>query len=127
MEFGRWLAELRRSLFPLTNSKVSAKISYQQMMQSQERLLHGLGSREYKFIPKVLGVAMSVIEEEDDLTMQDFFALINEHTSNKSDDLDGIILEQIREDIRQHQWASLADCGSGSIALRTVLDLMRAF
>ena len=59
MEFGRWLAELRRSLFPLTNSKVSAKISYQQMMQSQERLLHGLESREYKFIPKVLGVTIT--------------------------------------------------------------------
>ena len=70
---------------------------------------------------------MSVIEEEDDLTLQCFFGLISEHKSTKSDDLDGIILEQIREDIRQHQWASLTDCGSGSIALRTVLDLMRVF
>ena len=128
MEFGRWLAELRRSLFPLTNSKVSAKISYQQMMQSQERLLHGLESREYKFIPKVLGVAMSVIEEEDDLTMQDFLGLVNDRKiTNASDDLDAVFQDQIKEDIRQHKWASLTDCGSSSIAIRVVLDLMRTF
>ena len=128
MEFGRWLAELRRSLFPLTNSKVSAKISYQQMMQSQERLLHGLESREYKFIPKVLGVAMSVIEEEDDLTMQDFLGLVSDRKiTNTSDDLEVVFQDQIKEDIRQHKWASLTDCGSSSIAIRVVLDLMRTF
>ena len=61
------------------------------MMQNQELLLHGLESREYKFIPKVLGVAMAVIEEEDDLTMQDFLGLVNDRKiTNASDDLDAV-------------------------------------
>ena len=73
------------------------------MMQNQELLLHGLESREYKFIPKVLGVAMAVIEEEDDLTMQDFLGLVNDRkTTNTSDDLDIVFQDQIKEDIRQH-------------------------
>ena len=98
------------------------------MMQNQELLLHGLESREYKFIPKVLGVAMAVIEEEDDLTMQDFLGLVNDRKiTNASDDLDVVFQDQIKEDIRQHKWASLTDCGSSSIAIRVVLDLMRTF
>ena len=73
------------------------------MMQNQELLLHGLESREYKFIPKVLGVAMAVIEEEDDLTIQDFLGLVNDRkTTNTSDDLDIVFQDQIKEDIRQH-------------------------
>ena len=71
------------------------------MMQNQELLLHGLESREYKFIPKVLGVAMAVIEEEDDLTMQDFLGLVNDRKiTNASDDLDVVFQDQIKEDIR---------------------------
>ena len=99
VEFGRWLVETRRSLFPPNPSL----LSYQKMMQNQELLLHGLESREYKFIPKVLGVAMAVIEEEDDLTMQDFLGLVNDRkNTNTSDDLDIVFQDQIKEDIRQH-------------------------
>ena len=55
-------------------------------------LLHGLESREYKFIPKVLGIAMTVLEDEDNLTPADFLSVVSEHKSTKtSDDLEGII------------------------------------
>lgn len=71
---------------------------------------------------------MTVLEDEDNLTPADFLSVVSEHKSTKtSDDLEGIIQDQIKEDIRQHQWTSLADCGSSISALKIVLDLMRSF
>ena len=48
------------------------------MMQDQEPLMHGNDSREYKFYPKVLGLALDVILEDASFDIAAYLELMED-------------------------------------------------
>ena len=81
------------------------------MMQDQEPLMHGNDSREYKFYPKVLGLALDVLLEDASFDVAAYLQLMEEERpSPKSDDIDNLFIEQIRNDVREEKWDSLIHC-----------------
>ena len=83
------------------------------MMQDQEPLMHGNDSREYKFYPKVLGLAVDVLLEDKGFDLETFFQLMGDDRphSATTDDIDNLLIEQIRKDVRADRWDSLKHCG----------------
>ena len=65
------------------------------MMQDQEPLLHGNDSREYKFYPKVLGVAVDVLMKVENFDLAAYLQLIDDDRANSvatTDDIDNLLV-----------------------------------
>ena len=50
------------------------------MMADQDSLLHGIDAREFKFYPKVLGVALKVLADDVQFCLEEFLAILNSNT-----------------------------------------------
>ena len=75
--------------------------------------MHGNDSREYKFYPKVLGLAVDVLYEDNSFDLSAYLKLMEDHRphSATTDDIDNLLVEQIRKDVREEKWESLKNCG----------------
>ena len=72
--------------------------------------MHGNDSREYKFYPKVLGIAVDVLEEDKNFNLTNFMKLLKEIkpvSIPMTDNAESLVLEQIKIDIRAEKWGSL--------------------
>ena len=76
--------------------------------------MHGNDSWEYKYYPKVLGLAVDVLQADKSFDLTTFLQLIGS-AKPKSDTIaditDSTLVEQIRNDVLAEKWDSLKNCG----------------
>ena len=91
--------------------------------------MHGSDSREYKFYPKVLGLALDVLLEDETFDLNTYLQLMGDDRphSETISDIDNLLLEQIRKDVRAGRWDSLKHCGNPGLAFLVILNFLGAF
>ena len=67
--------------------------------------------------------------EDKNFQISDFLDMFEDtrQASEMTDDIDGLMIEQIKKDVRSERWDSLAYCASFKIAMLVILDFLSVF